>query len=76
MIDRITIADGHVKTVNADTNDVSKAPVYRKFLDGTTIIAANTPLGMQFTVKLDAIKSNLEGIFCNYLITFLIKTDK
>jgi hypothetical protein len=65
MIDRITIADGQVKTVHADTNDVSKAPVYRKVLDGTTITAANTPIGMQFTAKLDAIKSNLEGILCN-----------
>lgn len=68
MIDKVTVTDGQVKTFNANINDISKTPIYQKILDGTTITVANTPLGLQFTAKFDAIKSNLDGTLCNYNI--------
>lgn len=43
MIDRVSVYNGQTMLIGADPNDVSKAPVYQKLLD-TTSVVAKTPL--------------------------------
>lgn len=47
--------------IGADPTDVSKAPVYQKLLDTTSVVAKNTPLGLQFLATFSETQSNLDG---------------
>ncbi|XP_061166914.1 inter-alpha-trypsin inhibitor heavy chain H4-like [Saccostrea echinata] len=62
MINKITVKDGRVVTFNANRRDITKAPIYRKNIDGVTVKAMNTPLGLQLSAEFIAPKDNLDGI--------------
>lgn len=62
MIDRVSVYNGQTMLIGADPTDVSKAPVYQKLLDTTSVVAKNTPLGLQFLATFSETQSNLDGI--------------
>lgn len=70
MIDRVSVYNGQTMLIGADPTDVSKAPVYQKLLDTTSVVAKNTPLGLQFLATFSETQSNLDGILDGYKLQF------
>lgn len=66
MIDTVNVFDGQMTSIDADTTDVSKAPVYQKLFDTTSVVAKNTPLGLQFLVTFSKTQTKLDGILGGY----------
>ncbi|XP_078314331.1 inter-alpha-trypsin inhibitor heavy chain H4-like [Crassostrea virginica] len=63
MIDRITVTED-VQTVSYDAQptDASKTPVFQTLLETTSLVARNTPLGLQFLANFPARNNDINGI--------------
>lgn len=70
MIERVTVFDEQTTSIDADPTDVSKAPVYQKLLDTTSVVAKNTPLGLQFLATFSETQTNMDGILGGYQLQY------
>ena len=68
MIDRITVTED-VQTVSYDAQptDASKTPVFQTLLETTSLVARNTPLGLQFLANFPARNNDINGILGKYV---------